>query len=177
LPARQTVTTDQLDRLQLHRPGCSNEPSRPMWATRLSENRVHVTSHVICHGIPDKPLKDGDIINIDVAVIRDGWFETPAACWASPAHWRSSWCAPVWAGILQVRQTPRWVSSGPCHPGRSTRRLQRGAAATSISKGLPRRARVLRPVARCAAGARHGVHHQTDDQRKQETRAGTAGPW
>ncbi len=32
-------------------------------------------NHVICHGIPnDKPLKDGDIINIDVTVILDGWY-------------------------------------------------------------------------------------------------------
>lgn len=32
-------------------------------------------NHVICHGIPgDKALKDGDIINIDVTVIKDGWY-------------------------------------------------------------------------------------------------------
>lgn len=32
-------------------------------------------NHVVCHGIPsDKRLKDGDIINIDVAVIKDGWY-------------------------------------------------------------------------------------------------------
>ena len=31
-------------------------------------------NHVVCHGIPnDKPLKDGDIINIDVTCIKDGW--------------------------------------------------------------------------------------------------------
>jgi len=31
-------------------------------------------NHVICHGIPgEKVLKDGDIINIDVTVIQDGW--------------------------------------------------------------------------------------------------------
>jgi methionyl aminopeptidase len=31
-------------------------------------------NHVVCHGIPsDKKLKDGDIINIDVTVIVDGW--------------------------------------------------------------------------------------------------------
>ncbi|ABR88915.1 methionyl aminopeptidase [Janthinobacterium sp. Marseille] len=31
-------------------------------------------NHVICHGIPsDKALKDGDIINIDVALTKDGW--------------------------------------------------------------------------------------------------------
>jgi methionyl aminopeptidase len=31
-------------------------------------------NHQVCHGIPnDRPLKDGDIINIDVTVIKDGW--------------------------------------------------------------------------------------------------------
>src|SRR6202451_671049 len=31
-------------------------------------------NHVVCHGIPgDKRLKSGDIINIDVTVIRDGF--------------------------------------------------------------------------------------------------------
>ena len=31
-------------------------------------------NHQICHGIPgDKTLRDGDIINIDVTVIKDGW--------------------------------------------------------------------------------------------------------
>ena len=31
-------------------------------------------NHVVCHGIPsDKVLKDGDILNIDVTVILDGW--------------------------------------------------------------------------------------------------------
>jgi len=32
-------------------------------------------NHVVCHGIPsDKKIKDGDILNIDVTVIVDGWF-------------------------------------------------------------------------------------------------------
>ena len=32
-------------------------------------------NHVVCHGIPsDKRLKDGDILNIDVTVIMDGWY-------------------------------------------------------------------------------------------------------
>ena len=31
-------------------------------------------NHVICHGIPgDKVLRDGDIVNIDVTVIKNGW--------------------------------------------------------------------------------------------------------
>ncbi|WP_424934055.1 type I methionyl aminopeptidase [Amaricoccus macauensis] len=32
-------------------------------------------NHVVCHGIPsDKKIKSGDILNIDVTVIVDGWF-------------------------------------------------------------------------------------------------------
>jgi methionyl aminopeptidase len=32
-------------------------------------------NHVVCHGIPsDQHLKNGDILNIDVAVIKDGWY-------------------------------------------------------------------------------------------------------
>ncbi len=31
-------------------------------------------NHVVCHGIPDtKPLRNGDIINVDVTYIVDGW--------------------------------------------------------------------------------------------------------
>lgn len=30
---------------------------------------------VVCHGIPtSRPLEDGDIVNIDVAVVKDGWY-------------------------------------------------------------------------------------------------------
>ncbi|MEM1004649.1 MAG: type I methionyl aminopeptidase [Pseudomonadota bacterium] len=32
-------------------------------------------NHVVCHGIPgDKKLKEGDVLNIDVTVVVDGWF-------------------------------------------------------------------------------------------------------
>ncbi|MCD2513687.1 type I methionyl aminopeptidase [Comamonas endophytica] len=33
-------------------------------------------NHVVCHGIPSdrEVLKDGDIVNVDVALIKDGWF-------------------------------------------------------------------------------------------------------
>lgn len=32
-------------------------------------------NHVVCHGIPDnKALREGDVVNIDVTVIVDGWY-------------------------------------------------------------------------------------------------------
>ncbi|KAA2312584.1 type I methionyl aminopeptidase [Pseudooceanicola sediminis] len=41
-------------------------------------------NHVVCHGIPgDKKLKDGDILNIDVTVILDGWFGDSSRMYAA----------------------------------------------------------------------------------------------
>ena len=41
-------------------------------------------NHVVCHGIPteQKVLKDGDIINIDVTVIKDGYHGDTSKMWA-----------------------------------------------------------------------------------------------
>ncbi|MFG1417968.1 type I methionyl aminopeptidase [Xanthobacter sp. V0B-10] len=32
-------------------------------------------NHVVCHGMPNaKPLREGDIVNVDVTVVLDGWY-------------------------------------------------------------------------------------------------------
>ncbi|MEL7216338.1 MAG: type I methionyl aminopeptidase [Pseudomonadota bacterium] len=48
-------------------------------------------NHVVCHGIPgDKRLREGDILNIDVTVIVDGWFgDTSRMYWAGHAPKRA----------------------------------------------------------------------------------------
>ncbi|MFZ9709401.1 MAG: type I methionyl aminopeptidase [Steroidobacteraceae bacterium] len=69
------VSTDELDRL------CHDHIVRVQKAIPANLNyrgfpKTICTSvnHVVCHGIPgDKRLKDGDIVNIDVTVIRDGF--------------------------------------------------------------------------------------------------------
>ncbi|ELA09070.1 methionine aminopeptidase [Moraxella macacae 0408225] len=40
-------------------------------------------NHVVCHGIPcdERILKDGDIINIDVTVIKDGYYGDTSRMW------------------------------------------------------------------------------------------------
>lgn len=41
-------------------------------------------NHVVCHGIPsDKRIKDGDILNIDVTCILDGWFGDTSRMYAA----------------------------------------------------------------------------------------------
>jgi len=50
--------------------------ARPATLMYRGYNKSTCTSinHVVCHGIPnDKPLKEGDIVNIDVTLILKGW--------------------------------------------------------------------------------------------------------
>lgn len=48
-------------------------------------------NHVVCHGIPGpKVLKDGDILNIDVTVIVDGWFGDTSRMYVAGALPRKS---------------------------------------------------------------------------------------
>mgnify|MGYP001820881603 FL=1 len=48
-------------------------------------------NHVVCHGIPgDKRLKEGDILNVDVTVIVDGWFGDTSRMYAAGAPSRKA---------------------------------------------------------------------------------------
>ena len=49
----------------------SNAPGQPPFPKSICTS----VNHVVCHGIPTpkKRLKKGDVINIDVTVIKDGW--------------------------------------------------------------------------------------------------------
>ncbi len=67
-------------------------------------------NHVICHGIPgDKVLKNGDTMNIDVTIIKDGWFGDTSRmyCIGEPsilAHRLiETTYECMWLGIEQVR--------------------------------------------------------------------------
>ncbi len=70
------VTTDELDRI-CHDYIVNVQQAIPANVGYHGFPKTVCTSvnHVVCHGIPsDKVLKAGDIVNIDVAVIKDGWF-------------------------------------------------------------------------------------------------------
>ncbi len=67
-------------------------------------------NHVVCHGIPnDKRLKAGDIVNIDVTVIRDGFHGDTSRMYfvgKPPAHAQrlAETCfEAMWRGIETVR--------------------------------------------------------------------------
>ncbi len=68
-------------------------------------------NHVVCHGIPspDKRLKAGDIVNIDVAVLKDGWHGDTSRmfCVGAPSilarRLVDTTHEAMWAGICAVR--------------------------------------------------------------------------
>ncbi|MGP8033983.1 MAG: type I methionyl aminopeptidase [Steroidobacteraceae bacterium] len=69
------ITTEELDRI-CHDHIVSVQRSVPANLNYRGFPKTICTSvnHVVCHGIPnDKRLKAGDIVNIDVTVIRDGF--------------------------------------------------------------------------------------------------------
>jgi methionyl aminopeptidase len=71
---RAGVPTDRIDRLVFD--FALDHDARPATLMYRGYTRSTCTSinHVVCHGIPnDKPLKEGDIVNVDVTLILDGW--------------------------------------------------------------------------------------------------------
>lgn len=70
------VTTDELDRLcYQHIVNIQQTIPANIGYHGFPKTVCTSVNHVICHGIPsDKVLRNGDIINIDVAIIKDGWY-------------------------------------------------------------------------------------------------------
>ncbi len=71
---REGVTTQRLD--DLARQYVFDHGALPACVFYRGYRHTVCTSlnHVVCHGIPhDRALKDGDILNIDVTAIVDGW--------------------------------------------------------------------------------------------------------
>lgn len=69
------VTTDELDRVcQEHIVNVQHAIPANVGYRGFPKTICTSINHVVCHGIPnDKPLKDGDIVNIDVTVIKNGY--------------------------------------------------------------------------------------------------------
>jgi len=72
---KKGVTTNELDRI-CHDYIVNEQKAipAPLNYNGFPKSICTSVNHVICHGIPaDKKLRDGDIINIDVTVIKDGY--------------------------------------------------------------------------------------------------------
>ena len=108
---RPGVTTDELDRI------CNQYIVNVLKAIPANvgyhgfpKTICASVNHVVCHGIPnEKVLKSGDIVNIDVTVIRDGFHGDTSRMYfvgkpSTPAQRLTETCwEALWRGIAQVR--------------------------------------------------------------------------
>ncbi|AXI56364.1 type I methionyl aminopeptidase [Sulfitobacter sp. JL08] len=68
-------TTEEIDRIITDMVDAAGAKSATIGYKGYQHASCISVNHVVCHGIPSvKTLKDGDILNIDVTVIVDGWF-------------------------------------------------------------------------------------------------------
>ena len=69
------VSTDELDRIcHEYIVGVQRAVPAPLGYRGYPKSICTSVNHVVCHGIPsEKKLKSGDIVNVDVTVIKDGW--------------------------------------------------------------------------------------------------------
>ncbi|SMB25672.1 methionine aminopeptidase [Sterolibacterium denitrificans] len=117
------VTTEALDRLchdyMVDVQGCIPAPLNyaPPGYTPYPKSVCTSINHQVCHGIPnDRPLKKGDILNIDVTTIKDGYHGDSSRMYIVGGEAAASILARrlcnvtlecLWLGIGQVRPGAR----------------------------------------------------------------------
>src|SRR6185295_5337173 len=106
------VTTDELNaRCHEYIVNVQHAVPAPLNYRGFPKSICTSVNHVVCHGIPspDKRLKQGDIVNVDVTVIKDGWHGDTSRMYAvgkiAPSAQRliDITHEAMWIGIRQVR--------------------------------------------------------------------------
>jgi methionyl aminopeptidase len=107
---RPGVTTGELDRLCHDYIVEHGATPAPLNYRGYPKSVCISLNHVVCHGIPgDKKLREGDILNIDVTVILDGWHgDTSRMYWAGKVGVKARKLTDVtfeamWRGIEAIR--------------------------------------------------------------------------
>ncbi|OYX29222.1 MAG: type I methionyl aminopeptidase, partial [Hydrogenophilales bacterium 32-62-9] len=69
-------------------------------------------NHVVCHGIPnERPLKKGDVLNIDVTVIKDGWHGDTSRMFVVGET------TPQARRLIQITYEAMWIGIRQVKPG------------------------------------------------------------
>ena len=105
------ITTDELDRLcHQHMLEVQKTVPAPLNYRGFPRSICTSVNHVVCHGIPgDKKLKAGDIVNVDVTPITDGWHGDASRTFAvgtvalSTGRLSTVTYRARWRGIQQLR--------------------------------------------------------------------------
>ncbi len=68
------ISTEQIDKLCYEYINDHGAYSAPLFYRGFPKSCCTSTNHVVCHGIPSKKiLKNGDIVNVDVTALKNGW--------------------------------------------------------------------------------------------------------
>ena len=142
-------------------------------------------NHVVCHGIPGpKQLRDGDIVNIDVTVILDGWHGDTSRMFLPGRQREREGAASLVDDHLRghdARHCRACQAGGdpgrhrPCHsvaiaedPTASPSSAISAATASAGSSTMPRRAcsTTATRVTGMVLKRGHVLHRRADDQRR-----------
>jgi len=68
------IKTDDIDKLCFEFINDNKAYSAPLFYRGFPKSCCTSPNHTVCHGIPrDKILKEGDIVNVDVTALKNGW--------------------------------------------------------------------------------------------------------
>ena len=68
------IKTDEIDKLCFEFINDNKAYSAPLFYRGFPKSCCTSPNHTVCHGIPkDKFLKEGDIVNVDVTALKNGW--------------------------------------------------------------------------------------------------------
>ena len=71
---RPGISTDKIDKICYEYINDNKAYSAPLFYRGFPKSCCTSANHIVCHGIPsNKVLKEGDIINVDVTALKDGW--------------------------------------------------------------------------------------------------------
>ena len=71
---RPGISTDKIDKICYEYINDHKAYSAPLFYRGFPKSCCTSANHIVCHGIPsNKVLKEGDIINVDVTALKDGW--------------------------------------------------------------------------------------------------------
>ncbi len=127
---RPGVSTGELDRLCHEFIVSHDAVPAPLNYRGFPKSICTSVNHVICHGIPspDKILREGDTLNIDVTVILDGWYgDTSRMFYAGNVKRKAARLAEIayecmWRGIEAVRPGARLGDVGHAIQSHAERR-------------------------------------------------------
>ncbi len=199
------LAADVLDMIEAHvQPGVSTEELDQLCYDYITQVQKAVPANVgyhgfpkticssvnqvVCHGIPnDKKLKNGDIINIDVTVIRDGFH-------GDTSRMYSVGKAPVLAErLVRVTRAAMWAGLDIVRPGTRLGDIGHAIQTMAEAEGFS----VVREYCGHGIGRiyhedpqvlhygeagtgtllarRHDLHHRAHDQRRQAACAAAEG--